>query len=62
MDDPKDSLTLEILGFKASAVGKFAVIALLSFSLVLVVSAAVYGPGQIVHWWRGDVDTTASIK
>ncbi|UDF30131.1 UNVERIFIED_ORG: hypothetical protein LHK14_02045 [Roseateles sp. XES5] len=62
MDDQKDSLTFEILGFKASAVGRFAVTALLFFSLVLVASAAVYGPGQIVQWWRGDVNSTASIK
>jgi membrane-bound inhibitor of C-type lysozyme len=62
MDDPKDSLTFEILGFKASAVGRFAVTALLFFSLVLVASAAVYGPGQIVHWWRGGIETTGAIK
>jgi membrane-bound inhibitor of C-type lysozyme len=62
MDAPKDSLTFEILGFKASAVGRFAVTALLFFSLVLVASAAVYGPGQIVQWWRGDTGPTASIK
>jgi hypothetical protein len=62
MHDPKDSITFEIFGFKASAVGRFAVVALLTFSLVLVVSAAVYGPGQIVHWWHGGADSTASIN
>ncbi|MDO9416014.1 hypothetical protein [Pararhizobium sp.] len=61
MEDPKDSLTLEILGFKASAVGRFAVVSLLIFSAVLVALAAVYGPGQVIHWWKGLPEASASI-
>jgi hypothetical protein len=54
MEDPKDSLTFEILGLKASAAGRFAVVALLIFFAVLVASAVALGPAQVRQWWGSD--------
>jgi len=62
MEDPKDSLTFEIGWLKASAVGRFAVVALLTFSGVLVVSAMVVGPVHVIQWFRTSPETTSSIK
>ncbi len=51
MQDPKDSLNIEILGFKASAVGRFTVVAVLIFLLGLVLFGWGFGPGQIGQWY-----------
>ncbi|MBX5157610.1 hypothetical protein HJB89_10785 [Rhizobium sp. NZLR8] len=47
MQDPNDSLNFEIFGFKASAVGRFTVVAVLVFLLGLLMFIWAFGPGQI---------------
>ncbi|WP_139276120.1 hypothetical protein [Pararhizobium antarcticum] len=62
MEEPKDSLTFELGWLKASAVGRFAVIALLIFSVILVASAMAVGPVQILRWYSTSNEITTSIE
>ncbi len=47
MEDPKDSLNFEIGWFKASAVGRFTIVSVLTFLLVLLACGWVFGLGQL---------------
>jgi len=47
MEDPRDSLNFEIGWFKASAVGRFTIVSVLTFLLVLVACGWVFGLGQL---------------
>lgn len=47
MKEPIDSLNFQIGWFKASAVGRFTIVSVLTFLLVLVGCAWVFGLGQL---------------
>lgn len=50
MEDPKDSLIIEFLGLKATALGTLPVSGLLLIFAVAVLTICVVGPGQITRW------------
>lgn len=62
MEDPKDSLSFEIGWLKASAVGRFTIVAVLTFFLVLVACAYAVGPGQLIQWWQTESAQIAHEK
>ncbi|QCL83921.1 hypothetical protein CFBP5875_04715 [Agrobacterium pusense] len=47
MEDPRDSLNFEIGWFKATAVGRFTIVSVLTFLLVLAGFGWVFGLGQL---------------
>lgn len=47
MEDPRDSLNFQIGWFKATASGRFTIVAVLTFLLVLAVSTLMIWPKQI---------------
>lgn len=47
MEDPRDSLHFEIGWFKASAVGRFTIVSVLTVFVVLVGCVWVFGFGQL---------------
>ncbi len=62
MQDPKDSLNFEAYGFKAAAVGRFTIVAVLIFLLGLVAFAWGLGPGQIASWYGAGQQVQTSAK
>jgi|AraplaMF_Col_mMF_1032025.scaffolds.fasta_scaffold09994_4 hypothetical protein len=60
MQDPKDSLNFEAYGFKASAVGRFTIVAVLIFLLGLVAFGCVFGLGQIARYFPHQQIETSS--
>ncbi|MBP2564537.1 hypothetical protein J2766_001096 [Agrobacterium tumefaciens] len=47
MEDPRDSLNFEIGWFKATAVGRFTIVSVLTFLLVLAGFGWVFGLGHL---------------
>ncbi|WP_412066395.1 hypothetical protein [Rhizobium sp. SYY.PMSO] len=54
MEDQKDSLTFEFGKWKASASGRFAIVALILFVGSVVLGSALAGTNQIAHWSGAD--------
>jgi hypothetical protein len=50
MEKVTDSLTIEILGLKATALGVYPVSALILFMGVVVLSGALIGPAKLSVW------------
>ncbi|AYM60892.1 hypothetical protein At1D132_48850 (plasmid) [Agrobacterium fabrum] len=59
---PERISDIRILGFKASTVGRFAIVVLLILAAGLAVLALGYGPTQVTQALRGKLEPTASMK
>jgi hypothetical protein len=54
MEDPKDSIKFETGWFKASANGRFTIVAVLTFLLTLALFVLAFAPGHMTAWWGDD--------
>jgi hypothetical protein len=50
MEDSGNSLTIELFGIKATALGTLPVAGLLMLMAIICISAVIVGRGQITHW------------
>jgi hypothetical protein len=62
MEDPEDSLTIQYGAFKATALGRFAVIAVLAFLLIAVAGAGVTVGFKLVDLTSGNYPSALDTK